>query len=546
MAGTPRRAALVVASHEYLDQSLSRLRAPEGDAEALARTLADPAIGAFEVRTCVNEPSHVVRREIARFYADRGRDDLLLLYFSGHGIKDQAGRLFFAMRDTERELPDATAIPASFVNDRMHECRARTNLLVLDCCFAGAFARGLAPKGDVSVHVGEPFASEEPGAGRVVLTASDAMQYAFEGDEIQGRGTRSIFTGCLVEGLRTGAADLDHDGEISVTEIYDYLYDQIRSVHPQQRPLKWEWGVRGRVVLARNPSADAVALPPELTAAVTSTLPSVRLAAVDDLTGFLHHPDRRMVAAARGALEGLSQDDSRQVAAKATTALGGSAHETVTPTPPPEPPPSVKERSARRRKVPMLVGAGVVSAVAVVAVVGALLAASSKEDPPPPTTRPTPTTVATTPAPIVTVRTTLASTTTRASTTPTTASPFRSTTALAVGDCFNPPTEAVWSTVRVINCSEPHVYEVISNTRRFTEAAGAPWPGDAALSGAAEQSCKEDFPAYVGIGYRESRLYVYSIYPSKEYWDSGGRQSICLVKESDSRPIVGTVKNLRA
>ncbi len=50
MAGTPRRAALVVASHEYLDQSLSRLRAPERDAEALAETLADPAIGAFEVR----------------------------------------------------------------------------------------------------------------------------------------------------------------------------------------------------------------------------------------------------------------------------------------------------------------------------------------------------------------------------------------------------------------------------------------------------------------------------------------------------------------
>ncbi len=580
MAGSPRRAALVVASYDYADQSLSRLRAPGRDADELARTLADPTIGAFDVSTCVNEPSHVVRREIARFYADRGRDDLLLLYFSGHGIKDQGGRLFFAMRDTERELPDATAIPANFVNDRMHECRARTNLLVLDCCFAGAFARGLAPKGDVSVHAGEPFAAEEPGAGRVVLTASDAMQYAFEGDQIQGDSPGSVFTSCLVRGLRTGAADLDRDGEVSITEIYDYVYEQVRSAHPQQRPLKWEWGVRGRVVLARNPSADVVALPPELTAAVSSTLPSVRLAAVDELAALLKHPDRRVGASAREALESLSRDDSRQVATRAAS-VSGPAPPPAVPAPPPAAPPAApkepeKDKTAvlppmeeepPARPAPVkeppgrpttsrrtLVGIGAVAAVVVVTLGATLVAAGSKEKAAPPTTTAAPpTTVARTLPSIVTVTTmpspstTLAPVTTRA--TPTTASAVVTHAPvfeLRVGECFNPSTDN-WLTVPVVPCSSRHIYEVVSNatTRWFQDPLGTPWAGKDRLHSAAKDFCAADFADYVGISYYDSRLEVDSIVPEKAHWDSGGRHLICLVIEPGASPRVGSAAGIR-
>jgi len=42
------------------------------------------------------------------------------------------------------------------------------------------------------------------GKGRVVLAASDATQYSFEGNQITGEGTRSVFTRFLVEGLTTG------------------------------------------------------------------------------------------------------------------------------------------------------------------------------------------------------------------------------------------------------------------------------------------------------------------------------------------------------
>ena len=74
--------------HAEVTSGLRRLRAPEHDAEALASVLEDPQIADFDVTTLVNQPHHVVGEAIADFYGRARRDDLTLLYFTGHGVKD--------------------------------------------------------------------------------------------------------------------------------------------------------------------------------------------------------------------------------------------------------------------------------------------------------------------------------------------------------------------------------------------------------------------------------------------------------------------------
>src|SRR3954453_11843055 len=201
------RKALVVATYEYADTGLRRLTAPEHDAGSFAAVLEDPAVAGFDVTMLVNEPHHVVGEAIADFYAERTRDDLALLYFTGHGVKDEDGRLYRPMADTGRAALLFTGISAAKVSDAMDACRSRRKVLVLDCCYSGAFPPGRASKADEGVQTLERF----QGKGRAVLTASDATQYAFEGDAVEGSGTQSLFTRYLVEALRTGAADLDED-----------------------------------------------------------------------------------------------------------------------------------------------------------------------------------------------------------------------------------------------------------------------------------------------------------------------------------------------
>ena len=65
-------------------------------------------------------------------------EDMLLLHFSCHGLKNAAGELFLAGTDTVPNRLSSTAVAARFVDDELAECRGAHVALLLDCCFGGA------------------------------------------------------------------------------------------------------------------------------------------------------------------------------------------------------------------------------------------------------------------------------------------------------------------------------------------------------------------------------------------------------------------------
>jgi hypothetical protein len=243
-----RRAALVVATGRYDDPALQQLRAPVADAEQFAAVLARPDVAAFEVTSVIDQPAPTISRELHRFLSARRREDLLVIYFSCHGLKDVDGSLYFAGTDTEMDLLASTGVSASYVNERVDACRSTRIVLLLDCCYSGAFTKA-ATKGDLTVGVEERL----QGQGRVVMTASNAMEYAFEGHHLSMEAPApSLFTGTLVRGLRTGEADRDHDGRISVDELYDYVYEHVTLATPHQTPGLFA-RMSGTIYLARRP-----------------------------------------------------------------------------------------------------------------------------------------------------------------------------------------------------------------------------------------------------------------------------------------------------
>jgi uncharacterized caspase-like protein len=327
---TRARAALIVASNEYDDPMFSRLRAPVHDAEALARVLRNPEIGGFEVRTLLNGAWHVVREEIEGFCAEHHREDLLLLYFSCHGVKDVNGQLYFAARDTKFRRLSATGIASSFVKEQMDQSRSKRIVLLLDCCYSGAFARGLAPRVGQGVDVMERF----EGNGRAIITASSAMEYAFEGFDVANVGdtSPSVFTSAIVRGLETGEADRDRDGQVSVDDLYEFVYDEVRRASPSQTPSMFAT-LQGALHLAKNPHLTYLAqLPAELRPAVESEFPSQRETAVARLAALLASGSSGVVRSARAALDRLADDDSRRVSEAARRALA-TASERRTDTP---------------------------------------------------------------------------------------------------------------------------------------------------------------------------------------------------------------------
>jgi tetratricopeptide (TPR) repeat protein len=261
------RKALLIATDTYDDPELSRLRAPAHDVRALAEVLADPRIGDYDVLDpVVNRPSHEVRTAIDDFFADASSQHTLVLYISGHGRLGRK-RLYFATTDTKTDRLASTAIDDHFVIEAMESSHSHRVVLLLDCCHSGKFGKGLRPFG-AQVGIEGRF----DGRGHMTLTASDELEYAYEElRELEGLEERpsSLFTRALVEGLKTGAADRNGDGHVSVDELYEYIRDETEHVQQALRT----GTIQGDLLFANNPRPPApappVAAPPARAAAAT-------------------------------------------------------------------------------------------------------------------------------------------------------------------------------------------------------------------------------------------------------------------------------------
>ncbi|WP_067477175.1 caspase, EACC1-associated type [Nocardia amamiensis] len=333
------RAALLVATSTYSDPGLNALRAPAQDVAALRKVLADPEIGGFTVTDVLDQPEYAIRRTIDKFLSGRRVEDVVVVYLSCHGVLDRRGNLYFAATDTDKQQLSSTALESSWLLNRLDECRARSQVVILDCCFSGAFDR-TKTGGDIDLErrlVGNS-------RGRAVLTASRAEEYSYEGvplsDDTPDAETGSAFTTGLIKGMADGSADRDGDGYISVEEAHAYAADYVRARGGHQSPQLWLYGAEGSIILARNPR-DSTQLgwqfPAALRDGLASPYPTIRAAAVRTLGDFLTDPDAWPEA--ETVLKSIAAHDVPEVAKVARAVLRTREERLVTDrTVPPAPP----------------------------------------------------------------------------------------------------------------------------------------------------------------------------------------------------------------
>jgi hypothetical protein len=206
------RNALLICNNEYIDAKLHESPAPLVDAEEFALVLGDPEVGAFDTVSLVNQEIQTVRIAIARLCQEKRPEDVNLIYYSGQGVKDMRGRLFLATKDTQLDLLSATGLSGQFILEEMSNSRARSNVVILDCVYAGAVLRNIMVPRNV-----------------VILAGADALEYAFESPELNQSQSRPIsrFTAGLIEGLSTGDADSNGDGTVTFNELFAYAKSKV-------------------------------------------------------------------------------------------------------------------------------------------------------------------------------------------------------------------------------------------------------------------------------------------------------------------------------
>lgn len=228
------KVALLIGVSEY-GTGLNPLPGAVKAVEAVQRVLQPLEMGGFdEVKQLLNPNPPLMREAIETLFSGRTQDDLILLFFSGYVVQDDQSQLYFATSITRKsprsELIRVSTIPASFVHELMSNSSSMRQVVILDGCFSRlSFPEEIAatddsPPVEIKTQLG--------GEGRAILSSFMSTQDSSVLTEFD----HSVYTRYLVEGMRTGAADLNRDGSISVEELHQYASHKVQIAAPALKP----------------------------------------------------------------------------------------------------------------------------------------------------------------------------------------------------------------------------------------------------------------------------------------------------------------------
>ena len=229
-------------------EGLDNLPGTQKDIEEMQRILLDPNVGDFDEVKLLHNPSNptVMQIYIQTLFSERKRDDLLLLYFSGHGLLDNKGRLGLSTCKTDNNLIEATTVPASFIHGILAGIKSKRQVIILDCCHSGAFPKDWSFKSGNSINIEAQLGGE----GRAILTSCRDFESSIE------REGAGVYTRYLIEGIETGAADTDNDGQISVDELHEYAKKKVHEAAPAMKPEIYAVKEGYKIKLTKAPLGD--------------------------------------------------------------------------------------------------------------------------------------------------------------------------------------------------------------------------------------------------------------------------------------------------
>jgi len=227
--------AVIIGISRYQNngRGLKNLVYADRDALAMRDFLLSPEGGSFpreNILYLVNEDAtaQAVRSAFFTFLTRPKEDDLVVIYFAGHGAADPNDRrnLYLLTYDTKPDDMGGTAFPMWQLQDVFTRIlRSRRVITFADSCHSYGISGesfGAAEKSNNLIN--QYLTSVARTSERAVITASDISQLSMEGQ--QWGGGHGVFTYYVLQGLQ-GQADLNHDGVVTTGELFYYVRDQV-------------------------------------------------------------------------------------------------------------------------------------------------------------------------------------------------------------------------------------------------------------------------------------------------------------------------------
>jgi hypothetical protein len=243
-----QRWAVIVGISRYSSMDIPQLRYADRDAQEFYDIMTKPieegggGVPKPNVRFLLNEraSSSNVRGALTDFLKLAIEDDIVFIYFAGHGAPDpdRPKVLYLLTYDSDLAKLAATSVKMQEIQDALRDyVAARTVLVFVDACHSRGVTGALATRALASPDLVNDYLAElaRARASTMTFSASDVNQLSQE-DKRWGGG-HGVFTYYLLEALR-GKADFNNDKMVRLGELTQYVSDNVRrETKAQQSPI---------------------------------------------------------------------------------------------------------------------------------------------------------------------------------------------------------------------------------------------------------------------------------------------------------------------
>lgn len=206
--------AVIVGVTKYT--AMSPLNFTDDDARLLAAFLRSPEGGGLDdehLKLLIDEDATYlnITTVLAETFEKAGPDDLIVFYFSGHGLP---GYFLPIDYDGKRNM-----LPHGVVNTLLLDSPAKYKLCLADACHSGSLIPQGLTRSKADQTVRKFYNSfKDIRAGVALIMSSRGEEYSLESQGLK----QGLFSHFLIEGLR-GWCDNDNDKVVTITELFEYV-----------------------------------------------------------------------------------------------------------------------------------------------------------------------------------------------------------------------------------------------------------------------------------------------------------------------------------
>ena len=221
--------AVIVGISEYFhsgQDGFNDLAFADDDARAFNEALLKLGWSKSRIKTLVNEKAtrNNILIALESWLTKAGKDDLIVLYWSGHGFPDPEDpeKVYFACYDTNIRIPP-TGYRMDRINSIIKERDAKNVIILADTCHAGKLITRGAKGISVIPNIEKMRREQTIPKGWIYMVGAESDRKAIE----HTSWSNGAFTHCLLKGLLGGADGFESvglkDGIVTMGELRAYM-----------------------------------------------------------------------------------------------------------------------------------------------------------------------------------------------------------------------------------------------------------------------------------------------------------------------------------